>query len=156
MLRVPSIYITNSFFVASINIATEIGWIAKTSKDRTADPPTPEELMADTGLRKSVAGYTDFEDRMAHAVYGKSRYSPSSNTTLFEDVISPSKEAFALLLYKNGYENWVWMHNHACLTSDGSEDTVGGETESEEDCPQYKYRQRTVGAFTSRNGGGRA
>jgi hypothetical protein len=28
---------------------------------------------------------------------------------------------------KNGYENWVWMHDHACLTSDGSDGTVGGE-----------------------------
>jgi hypothetical protein len=105
MLRVPSIYITNSFFVATINIAMEIEWIAKTSKDRSANPPTPEELMEDTGLRKSVAGYTEFADRMVRAVYGKSRYNPSSNTTLFEDFISPSQEAFALLLYKNGYEN---------------------------------------------------
>jgi hypothetical protein len=64
---------------------------------------------------------------------------------LFDDLVSPSLEAFALLLYKNGYENWVWMHNNACLTSDVSDDT-------EEECPNYKHTTRTGGDFTSRNG----
>jgi hypothetical protein len=132
--------------------AGEIEWIAKTSKDRKADPPKPEEFIDNSGLRSDVARYTEFADRMIRAVYGKTRYSPSSSITLFDDLISPSQEAFALLLYKNGYENWVWMHNHACLTSEGSDDTVGGEGGNEEDCPKYKYTKRT-GDFTSRNGG---
>jgi hypothetical protein len=157
MLEIISICIANSFFFVFVtdNNETETEWIAKTSKERTADPPTPEELMADTGMRKSVERYTEFADRMVRAVYGKSRYSPSSNTTLFEDLVPPSQEAFALLLYKNGYQNWVWRHNHACLTSDGSEDTVGGETEGEEECPQYRYTRRTEGSFTGWNGGWR-
>jgi hypothetical protein len=102
-----------------------IEWIAKTSKDRVADPPKPEEYM-ENGLRSKVARYTEFSDRMIRAVYGKSRYSPSSSTILFDELISPSQEAFALLLYNNGYENWVWMHNNACLTSEGSDATIDG------------------------------
>jgi hypothetical protein len=109
--------------------------------------------MENNGLRGSVARYTEFADRMIRAVYGKTRYNPSSSTTLFEDLISPSQEAFTLLLYKNGYENWVWMHNHACLTSDGSDTTIGGEgEESNAGCPKYEYTKRN-GDFTSRNGG---
>jgi hypothetical protein len=148
----PSFSITNIFFAVNTLIDAEIEWIAKTNKDRKVDPPKPEELIGDTGLRSDVAQYTEFSDRMKRAVYGKTRYSPSSSTTFFDDLISPSQEAFALLLYKNGYENWVWMHNHACLTSDGSDATVGGEGEDEEGCPRYKYTKR-AGDFTSRNGG---
>ena len=150
MIRIPSFCISHLFFVASFNMAMGIEWIAKTSKDCVADPPTPDELMGDDGMRKNIGNYTEFADRMVRAVYGKSRYSPGSSTTLFEDLVSPSQEAFALLLYKNGYENWVWMHNHASMTSDGSDDT--GETGDEEACPHYKYTKRT-GDFTSRNGG---
>ena len=108
--------------------------------------------MGDNGMRSNVDRYTEFADRMVRAVYGtKSRYSPGSSKTLFEDLVSPtSQEAFALLLYQNGYENWVWMHNHASMTSDGSDDTV--ETGDEEACPHYKYTKRTAD-FTSRNGG---
>jgi hypothetical protein len=100
-----------------------IEWIAKTNKDRLDDPPKPEEYV-ENGLRSKVAGYTEFADRMIRAVYGKSSYSPSSSTVLFDDLISPSQEAFALLLYNNGYENWVWMNNNACMTSDGSDATT--------------------------------
>jgi hypothetical protein len=49
-----------------------------------------------------------------------------------------------LLLCKNGCENWVWMCDNACSTSEG-EDT-------EEECPGCKHTKRT-GDFTSRNGG---
>jgi hypothetical protein len=127
-------------------------WIATTSKERKADPPKPEELMDNTGLRSNVAQCTEFADRMIRAVYGKTRYNPGSSTTLFDELISPSQEAFALLLYKNGYDNWVWMHNNACLTSEGSDTTVGGVGTEDEGCPRYKHTKRT-GDFTSRNGG---
>ena len=108
--------------------------------------------MENNGLRSDVARYTEFADRMIRAVYGKTRYNPSSSTVVFDDLISPSQEAFTLLLYRNGYENWVWMHNHAALTSESSDTTVGGEGGEEHGCPQYKYTKRT-GDFTSRNGG---
>jgi hypothetical protein len=63
---------------------------------------------------------------------------------LFEDLGSPSLEAFALLLCKNGCENWVWMRNNACLTSEG--------VDTKEECPRCKHTKR-IGDFTSRNGG---
>jgi hypothetical protein len=121
-------------------------WITATAKSRKPDPPKPEDLLKEGGLRSDVAQYTEFADRMIRAVYGKNRYSHNSSITLFDELVSPSLEAFALLLYKNGYDNWIWMHNNACMTSDMSEDT-------EEECPNYKYTTRTGGVFTSRNGG---
>ena len=80
--------------------------------------------MKDNGLRGNAARYTQFVDRMTRAVNGKTRYNPNSTTKLFEDLISPSQEAFALLLWKNGYENWMWMHDQPCITSDGSNVTA--------------------------------
>ena len=77
----------------------------------------------------------------------------NSSTKLFEDLIPPSQEAFALLLYKNGYENLVWMHDHACMTSDGSDVTAKDEGgDDDEGCPHYKYTKWS-GDFTGRNGG---
>jgi hypothetical protein len=74
-----------------------------------------------------------------------------------DDLISPSQEAFTLLLYRNGYNNWVWRHNHASVSSEGSYDsnvTFKGDGEEDEDgCPKYSYTKRTAGDFTSRNGG---
>jgi hypothetical protein len=94
---------------------------------------------------------------MIHVVHGKSQYDTSSTSTLLDDLVCPSQEAFTLLLYRNGYNNWVWMHNHASLSSEGSEDsnlTVKEEGEEDEDgCPKYKYTKRMAGDFTSRNGG---
>jgi hypothetical protein len=83
--------------------------------------------------------YTDFADRMIRAVHGKSRFSDKATTKEFGNFISVSQEAFALLLYRNGYDNWVYMHNEL-VTSD------------ESTCPRYKYTERTVD-LTSRNGG---
>ena len=129
-------------------------WITTTTKRTEPDPPKPDEIE-ENGLRSKVGSYTEFADRMIRAVHGKSRYGTSSTATLLDDLISPSQEAFTLLLYRNGYNNWVWMHNHASLSSEGSDDsnvTFKGE-DNEDGCPTYKYTKRTAGAFTSRNGG---
>ncbi len=113
--------------------------------------------MEEHGLRINVGAYTEFADRMIRAVHGKSRYGNSSTATLLDDLISPSQEAFTLLLYRNGYDNWVWRHNHASVSSEGSYDsnvTFEGDGEEDEDgCPKYSYTKRTAGDFTSRNGG---
>jgi hypothetical protein len=134
-----------------------IEWIATTTKSTKPDPPKPDEIE-ENGLRSKVERYTEFADRMIRAVHGKSRYGTSSTAILFDDLISPSQEAFTLLLYRNGYNNWVWRHNHASLSSEGSDDsnvsTFEGDGEEDEDgCPKYKYTKRTAGDFTSRNGG---
>jgi hypothetical protein len=63
------------------------------------DPPKPDEVV-ENGLRSKIGDYTKFADRMICVVYGKSRYGASSTATLFDDLISPSQEAFTLLLYR--------------------------------------------------------
>ena len=114
-----------------------VEWITKTTKATEPDPPTPGEIE-ENGLRGNVGEYTEFVDRVIRAVHGKSRYGNSSTNTLLDDLISPSQEAFTLLLYRNGYKNWVWRHSHASLSSEGSEDsnvTFDGD-EDEDGCPQ--------------------
>ena len=86
--------------------------------------------------------YTEFADRMIRAVQGKARYGDKAANTLFSALVSPSQEAFTMLLYINGYENWVWMKN----SSGTSDDT---ETDG---CPGYLYTARSS-ELTSRNGG---
>ena len=52
----------------------EVEWIAKTSKDCSADLPKLHELMGQNGLRRYIDGFTGFAGRMVCTVYGKSRY----------------------------------------------------------------------------------
>jgi len=141
----------NILCIVPLLTAPVIEWITRTTKENAPDPPKPEVFLEGGGLRGNVPRYTEFADKMVCAVNGKSRYNPRSGRTLFHDLVPPSQEAFALLLYKNGYENWVWMHTHACMTSDGSNITVEDEGDDEE-CPAYKYTRRR-GDLTSRNGG---
>jgi len=148
----PWLKLINLCLSSCCNTTNFSDWISATTRKGVSDPTRPEEITAN-GLRLDVKGYTDFADRMIRAVYGKSRYSSSSGAKLFDDFISPSQEAFALLLYSNGYDNWVWMHAHASLSSDGSDDSNGTEGgEGDDGRPPYKYTKRT-GDFTSRNGG---
>ena len=81
---------------------------------------------------------------MIRAVHGKSRYSDKAANTLFGALVSPSQEAFTLLLYINGYSNWCWIHNDSCVSSEGSES---------DGCPGYLYTARRSTELTSRNGG---
>jgi hypothetical protein len=82
---------------------------------------------------------------MIHAVHGKSIYSEKAATTEFEELVSPSQEAFTMLLYRNGYKNWLWVHNICAMTFSSEE------SESDERPPyQYTMRSRDL---TSRNGG---
>ena len=95
-------------------------------------------------------------------MYSKTRYNPNSTTKLLEDFISPSQEAFTLrregqmppggVLYKNGYEIWVWIHDHTCTTLHGSDVTAKEEGGDNKGCPHHKYTKRS-GNITSRNGG---
>jgi hypothetical protein len=138
------------------NMVLMIEWIKATTKNTKPDPPKPDEIE-EGNLRSKVGRYTEFADRMIRAVHGKSRYGTSSTTILLDDLVSPSQEAFTLLLYRNGYDNWVWRHNHASVSSEGSYDsnvTCEGDGEEDEDgCPKYEYTKNTTGNFTSRNGG---
>jgi hypothetical protein len=66
---------------------------------------------------------------------------------MFGELIYPSQEAFTLLLYENGYMNWVWMHNES-----GTSDTSNGGFDGASDGPDYLYIVRTR-ELTSINGG---
>lgn len=122
-------------------------WMTKTSMAvATQNPPGPEEFAAE--LRQNQAQYTEFADRMIRAVHGKSRYNAAAEVTLFDTLISKSQEAFTLLLYENGYKNWMWAwQNHQETTSDTNSDGTAFSS-----CPAYEYTTRHQD-FTSRNGG---
>ena len=122
-------------------------WIAATTKANRPDPPEPGDIEAT--LRKNKLQYTEFSDRMIRAVHGKSRYGEKAATTLFGAIVSPSQEAFTILLYKNGFQKWVWMHNGS-VSSEASE--AGNEDTSDSSSPDYIYTSRT-GTVISRNGG---
>ena len=130
-----SLYLTEMLF----NIITD--WISSTTKSSSPDPPDPGVIQ--NTLRENKEQYTEFCDRMIRAVHGKSRYSDKAVNTLFGALVSPSQEAFALLLYINGYSNWCWMHNDSGVSSKGSES---------DGCPGYLYTARSS-ELTSRNGG---
>jgi hypothetical protein len=85
---------------------------------------------------------------MIRAVHGKSRYSEKVANTLFGSLVSPSLEAFTMLLYKNGSQKWVWMHNGS-VSSEASEASNG---DTSDGSPGYIYTARTSD-LTSRNGG---
>ena len=101
------------------------------------DPTKPDEV--EECMRTDQQKYTDFADRMIRAVHGKSRYGDKATSQDFGKMVSVSQEAFTMLLYRNGYENWMYMHNELA-TSDSSS------------CPRYKYTERTY-ELRSRNGG---
>jgi hypothetical protein len=121
-------------------------WISATTKENSPDPPEPWEIEA--SMRGDKLQYTEFTDRMIRAVHGKSRYSEKAANTLFGSLVSPSQEAFTMLLYKNGFQKWVWMHNGS-VSSEASEASNGNTSDGS---PGYIYTARTSD-LTSRNGG---
>jgi hypothetical protein len=120
-------------------------WIRTTTKNGDSDPPSPDTF--ELALRTNAKQYNEFADRMIRAVYGKSRYADDLEKKEFDALISKSQEAFTLLLYRNGYESWLWMHNDPGTST--SEDTFDG---AGDECPPYKYTARS-NEMTSRNGG---
>ena len=99
-------------------------------------------------MRRNRLQYAEFTDRMIRAVHGKSRYGEKAVHTLFGSLVSPSQEAFTMLLYRNGYQKWVWMHNGS-VSSGASEGSHG---DTSDGFPEYVYTARSSD-LTSRNGG---
>jgi hypothetical protein len=121
-------------------------WISATTKWNSHDPPEPGEIEA--SMRGDKLRYTEFTDRIIRAVHGKSRYSEKAANTLFGSLVSPSQDAFTMLLYKNRFQTWVWMHNGA-VSSEASEASNG---DASDGSPGYIYTARTSD-LTSINGG---
>jgi hypothetical protein len=94
--------------------------------------------------------YMEFADKMIRAVHGKSRYGEKVTKTMLGDFVSKSQEAFTMLLYHNGYDNWVYMKNDDNVFS--SDASAAGNGDFNGGCPQYKYTARSI-ELTSRNGG---
>jgi hypothetical protein len=118
--------------------------------DRTKNPPSPESLIND--MRNDKNTYALFADYMVRTVHGKCRYAQKagSKEILFSDFIPVSQEAFALLLYKNGYKNWIWMHDMNASSSDDTDNS------HDEEKPGYQYTSTKAEKgtlFTRRNGG---
>jgi hypothetical protein len=66
---------------------------------------------------------------------------------LFGSLVSPSQEVITVLLYRNGYQKWVWMHNGYV-----SSETSGGSAGNTSDGSLgYIYTERTSD-FISRHG----
>jgi hypothetical protein len=71
---------------------------------------------------------------MIRAVHGKSIFSSKAATTDFEDLVS--QEAFTLLLYRNGYKNWVSVHDTSAMTSSSQESEA-------DQRPAYQHYKKT-------------
>jgi hypothetical protein len=85
---------------------------------------------------------------MIRAMHGKSQYCGKVANTLFGSLLSPSQELITMLLYRNGYQKWVWMHN-GYVSSGASE---GSDGDTSYGSLGYIYTERTSD-LTSRNGG---
>jgi hypothetical protein len=117
---------------------------------RNKNPPSPESVKEQ--MRNDSATYAEFADYMVRAVHGKSGYAQKagSKSTTFSEFIPISQEAFALLLYENGYKNWIWMHDNNASSSEESEVSNEGPK------PGYLYTGVAAGdgeMFTKRNNG---
>ena len=67
------------------------------------EPPTPKDL--EDKMRKDSEQYIQFVSRMLPPVCGKEAWNEVAEKTKFSTFVTASQEAFALLLYRNGYEN---------------------------------------------------
>jgi hypothetical protein len=112
----------------------------RSGTEHLLEPPTPDILEA--GMRKDTKQYIQFVTRMLPPVYGKEIWNEVAVKTRLSDFVTASQEAFALLLYKNGYEAWSWM-------SDSSSSSDGDGAEK----PGFKYTSRSKNRVTGRNSG---
>jgi hypothetical protein len=122
-------------------------WIAASIRENNPDQPEPGEIEA--FLWGNKLQYTDFTNRMICAIYGKSRHGKKAANTLFGAPVSPSQEAFVMLLYKNGFHKWAWVHHNGLASSEASEASIG---DTSDGYSGYIYTAKTSD-LTIRNGG---
>ena len=112
--------------------------------EQIPEPPTPDILERD--MRKDRKQYIQFVVRMLPPVYGKEIWNDMAEKTKLSEFVTASQEAFALLLYKNGFESWSWMLSDSSSSSDGD----GIETQTR---PAFKYTSRSEEHVMMRNCG---
>jgi len=74
--------------------------------EQVIEPPKPDELEKE--MRKDTDKHIQFVVWMLPPVYGKDMWNGIVVKTNLSEFVIPSQEAFALLLYKNGYR-MTWM-----------------------------------------------
>jgi hypothetical protein len=111
--------------------------------EQVPEPPKPEILELE--MRKNVKQYMEFVSRMLPPVYGKEIWNEAAGNKKLSKFVTASQEAFALLLYKNGYEAWSWMSSDSSSSSDG-----GTEIET---VPNFRYTSRSSNHVMGRNSG---
>ena len=123
-------------------------------KEKKRDPPTPEELResmekVDDEIEKEV--YTEFVYRLLPYVVGRTVWENNATNSNLSSFVTPSLEAFAMLLYDNGYKPWLWECREmaAEINNGTSEDEDSAATPSK---PTFKYTHRTLENMV-RNGG---
>jgi hypothetical protein len=117
---------------------------------QSKNPPSPDALINE--MRHNKASCAAFADCMVRAVHRKCgcAQKAGSKSTVFSEFIPVSQEAFALLLHKNGCNNWIWMNDMNATSSDGTD--YSNDVEK----PGYRctgLRSEKGAMFTRRNGG---
>jgi hypothetical protein len=107
--------------------------------EQVLEPPKPDTLEME--MRTNSKQYIQFVTRMLPPVYGKEVWNEVVGKTKLSNFVTASQEAFALLLYKNGYEAWSWMLSDSSSSSDG------------EEIPTFKYTSRSKTYVRGRNSG---
>ena len=126
-------------------------WYKRVKK---TDPPTPEEIRVSGRnliLKNEKEMYTEFVFRMIPYVVGKNVWNNNATNTRLSCFVTPSLEAFAMLIYDNGYKPWMWdCQQMAALPATTSSDEEDALTTSIR--PAFKYTHRTQDNMV-RNGG---
>ena len=112
--------------------------------EQLLEPPKPDILEME--MRTNGKQYIQFVTRMLPPVYGKEIWNEVAGKTMLANFVTASQEAFALLLYKNGYEAWSWMLSDSSSSSDGEE--IGAPA-----VPTFKYTSKSKNGVTGRNSG---
>ena len=113
--------------------------------EQIPEPPKPEIIERE--MRKDSKLYIQFVVQMMPPVYRKEIWNDMAEKTKLSDFVTASQEAFALLLYKNGYEAWSWM-----MSSDSSSSSDGDGIETPTR-PSFKYTSRSEDHVMMRNCG---
>ena len=117
----------------------------RNAEERVVEPPKPKDLEKE--MRKDRKQYIQFIVRMLPPVYGKEMWNEIVIKEKFTEFVTASQEAFALLLYKNGYEAWSWIGSDSSSSSDSSGN--GGVVAR----PVFKYIARSKEHVMARNSG---
>ncbi len=116
----------------------------RNGSEQVLEPPKPDELEME--MRKDINQYIQFVIRMLPPVCGKEIWNDAAIKTDLSKFVTASQEAFALLLYKNGYEAWSWMSSDSSSSSDGD----GTEAQT---VPTFKYTSKSIKHLMGRNSG---